>query len=134
MVLLLDDKFSIDLKIFSYLIPLFSKGFFKFLILVLKNFLLKLDGSLIYVPKVFFDILIKNFFLISSRGRYKLICPFILLIGFIADKPLKPLPLESLIKKVSTWSSKLCAVSRIFTLFFLQKFASISYREFLASA
>jgi hypothetical protein len=56
MLVLLKDKFCIDLKICSYLIPLLSKGFFKFLILVLKNFSFLFEGSLIKLPKIFLEI------------------------------------------------------------------------------
>ena len=101
-VFLLRDKFCIDLKICSYLIPLFSRGFFKLLTFVLKYFSFLLDGSLKYVPKIFLEILIKNFFFISNKGLNKLTRLLILLSDFIADRPFNPLPLESLIKKVST--------------------------------
>ena len=63
-----------------------------------------------YVPKILFEIFIKKYFLTSNKGLKSSILALIVLNGFMADKPFKPLPLESLIKKVSTWSSKLCAV------------------------
>ena len=56
-----------------------------------------------YFPKIFLEILIKNFFFISNNGlnNLTLIINFANCI-FIEDKPFNPLPLESLIKKVST--------------------------------
>ena len=102
--------------------PLFSNGFSKFRIFDLKYFKFLFVGSLTNFPKIFLEILIKIFFLTSSRGLNKLIFFFKEENVFIPDKPVNPLPLESLIKKVSTWSSKLCAVTIVLIPFFSQKF------------
>ena len=66
-VALLEAKLLIDLMICSYSIPLFSRGFFNFLILVLKYFKFLFDGSLKYFPKKTLEIFIKNFFLYPTK-------------------------------------------------------------------
>ena len=79
-----------------------EEGFFKFLILVLRNFEFLLDGSWMNRPKKLFEILIRVFFSTSNNGLNNFILPFKTLKGLMEDRPVNPLPLDNLIKNVST--------------------------------
>ena len=51
---------------------------------------------------MFFDKSTNEAFLVPNNGLNKFTFPWILLFSLIEESPCKPLPLESLIKKVST--------------------------------
>ena len=81
--------------------PLFSKFCLSTLILVLKNFLFLLLGSLRVLPKIFLAIFIRSIFLKSRSGRISLV-PFLsVIISCMDESPSTPLPLDNRIKKVS---------------------------------
>ena len=116
-----------NLSSLSIVIPFFNEK--KRLHIAFKNINTFIKKKYINITEILFvddgstdngNILIKKFFLTSSKGLHRVNLLSIFLIGFIADKPFNPLPLESLIKKVSTWSSRLCAVNIVLILFFLQ--------------
>ena len=84
---------------------------------------------------IYFNRLFYSIFLIISivhNGLNSFTLLFNLESTFIDDRPFRPLPLERRIKKVSTWSSKLCAVNKYLILCLIQKFDKISYLIFLA--
>ena len=93
-------KIDYDEKLVSY--EDLVRFFFKILILVLKNFLFLLLGSLKTFPKFFLAMYERWVFLNSRSGLINLVPFFNIVISCMEDSPSTPLPLESLIKNVST--------------------------------